>query len=144
MMNYVKIMSEIFEYLPCTEQSPSTLWSEKLKQILCVFPGKRSLNFDEVVAIITKYEFMPESPEDIREAFRIFDKDGNGLINAADLRHILTHLGEKLTQEEVDEMIREADITGEGQVNYNGECYIAMDLHISQERFCLFVPHFIK
>lgn len=85
------------------------------------FAGKRSLTLQEVDAIVSKYEFAPESSENLREAFRIFDKDGNGMINASELRHILTNLGEKLTEEEVDEMIREADITGDGQVNYNGE-----------------------
>ncbi|KAK2541158.1 hypothetical protein Q9233_000804 [Columba guinea] len=44
--------------------------------------------------------------------------DGNGYISAAELRHVMTNLGEKLTDEEVDEMIREADIDGDGQVNY--------------------------
>merc|ERR1712206_22176 len=46
------------------------------------------------------------------------DKDGNGFISAAELRHVMTNLGEKLTDEEVDEMIREADVDGDGQINY--------------------------
>jgi len=59
-----------------------------------------------------------DSEEEILEAFKFFDKDGNGFISAAELRHIMTNLGEKLIDEEVDEMIREADIDGDGQINY--------------------------
>ena len=59
-----------------------------------------------------------DSEEELKEAFKVFDKDGNGFISAAELRHIMTNLGEKLTDEEVDEMIREADVDGDGQINY--------------------------
>ena len=52
-------------------------------------------------------------------------QDGNGFISAAELRHVMTNLGEKLTDEEVDEMIREADIDGDGQVNYEGDTTLA-------------------
>jgi calmodulin len=60
-----------------------------------------------------------DSAEEIKEAFKVFDKDGNGFISAAELRHIMTNLCEKLTDEEVDEMIREADVDGDGQINYD-------------------------
>jgi calmodulin len=80
--------------------------------------GVRSLTCQQVEAIINKYEFAPESPDALREAFRIFDKEGNGMISASEIRHILCNLGEKLTDEEVDEMIREADLTGEGHINF--------------------------
>ena len=56
--------------------------------------------------------------------FQVFDKDGNGFISAAELRHVMTNLGEKLTDEEVDEMIREADIDGDGQVKCVSSCCI--------------------
>ena len=62
-----------------------------------------------------------DSEEEIKEAFKVFDKDGNGFIGAAELRHVMTNLGEKLTDEEVDEMVREADIDKDGQINYEGE-----------------------
>jgi len=50
------------------------------------------------------------SEEEIKEAFKIFDKEGNGFIPAAELRHVMTNLGEKLTEKEVDEMIRESNV----------------------------------
>jgi len=59
-----------------------------------------------------------DSQEEIEEAFKVFDKDGNGYISATELRHVMTSLGEKLSEEEVDEMIREADVDGDGQINY--------------------------
>ena len=61
-----------------------------------------------------------DEEEEVRQAFKVFDKDGNGLISAEELRFVMTNLGEKLTDEEVDDMIREADTDGDGQVNYEG------------------------
>ncbi|CAL1542110.1 unnamed protein product [Lymnaea stagnalis] len=80
--------------------------------------GITNLNCAQIEAIIAKYEFAPESGDALREAFRIFDKDGNGQISANEIRHILCNLGEKMSDEEVDEMIREADLTGDGMINF--------------------------
>ena len=41
-----------------------------------------------------------DTEEELIEAFKVFDRDGNGLISAAELRHVMTNLGEKLTEEE--------------------------------------------
>lgn len=46
----------------------------------------------------------------------------------------MTNLGEKLTDEEVDEMIREADIDGDGQVNYEGERVISRVIENARQR----------
>jgi calmodulin len=47
----------------------------------------------------------------------VFDRDNNGFISAAELRHVMTSIGEKLTDDEVDEMIREADQDGDGRID---------------------------
>ncbi|KAF9590185.1 hypothetical protein IFM89_031840 [Coptis chinensis] len=40
--------------------------------------------------------FDTDSEEELKEAFRVFDKDQNGFISAAELRHVMTNLGEKM------------------------------------------------
>jgi len=56
----------------------------------------------------------------LQEAFRMFDRDGNGFIDAEELRICMVNLGEKLTLDEVEEMIREVDIDFDGRMNYEG------------------------
>merc|ERR1719246_163490 len=80
--------------------------------------GNGTIDFPEFCTLMARKMKDTDSEEELKEAFKVFDRDGNGLISAAELRHIMTNLGEKLTDEEVDEMIREADIDGDGQINY--------------------------
>ena len=52
--------------------------------------------------------------------FAVFDNDGDGFISPAELRQVMMNLGEKLSEAEVDEMVREADIDGDGRIDYDG------------------------
>ena len=74
------------------------------------------------------------SEEEIREAFRVFDKDGNGFISATEVRHVVTNLGEK----RADEIIRDirAHIDESGQVNY--EEFVTTRLWLLFSFFLLF------
>ena len=60
---------------------------------------------------------MSEEEAEIREVFTTLDRDGNGSISAAELRHFFSSSGEMLTDEEIDNRIREMDIDGDGQIN---------------------------
>lgn len=60
-------------------------------------------------------------PETIKcFCYQVFDREDNGFISADELRRVMMNLGEKLTNEDVEEMIREADVDGTGRVNYTG------------------------
>lgn len=57
--------------------------------------------------------------EELKEAFAVFDKEGKGIISAKELRHIVTSLGERLTDGEADAMMAVADPDGSGKVDVN-------------------------
>ncbi|KNZ77843.1 Myosin regulatory light chain cdc4, partial [Termitomyces sp. J132] len=56
--------------------------------------------------------------EEFIRGFQVFDKEGNGFIGAGELRYVLTQLGEKMTDEEVDELLKGVQIGPDGNVNY--------------------------
>ena len=80
--------------------------------------GNGTVDFPEFLTLMSRKMKDTDSEEDIVEAFRVFDRDGKGVISPADLKHVMSNLGEKLTDEEVAEMIREADVSGDGNINY--------------------------
>jgi len=60
------------------------------------------------------------SEDEMRAAFRVFDLDGNGLIDSDELRLTMSQLGEAVTQQDVDAMIRAVDKNNDGKVDYEG------------------------
>lgn len=67
----------------------------------------------------------PGEPEEYCRGFQVFDKDMTGFIGVGQLRYILTNLGEKMSDEEVDELLKAVD-TSSGEINYTGK-YLSSD-----------------
>ena len=81
--------------------------------------GSGFIDFDEFVAVMD--EFMPtDDAEQMRQAFAMIDKDGSGKISADELRQVMRSIGEKFTDDDIDEIIREIDMDGDGEVDYEG------------------------
>ena len=59
--------------------------------------------------------------KEIAEAFQQFDKGGNGRISMKELRRMMGQIGERLTEDELDNMMKEADLNGDGQIDFKGK-----------------------
>ncbi|XP_014469872.1 PREDICTED: troponin C, isoform 3-like [Dinoponera quadriceps] len=80
------------------------------------------LEFDEFVTLAAKFiveEDAEALEKELREAFRLYDKEGNGYIPTTCLREILRELDDQLTNEELDMMIEEIDSDGSGTVDFD-------------------------
>ena len=80
--------------------------------------GNGTIDFKEFLGLMARKMRDNDSEEELIEAFKVFDRDGNGLISNVELQHVMTSLGENVTMDEVDEMIKEADLDGDGYINY--------------------------
>ncbi|ORM40299.1 Calmodulin [Babesia sp. Xinjiang] len=97
--------------------------------------GSGAIDFPEFLILMARKMKEGDTEEELVQAFKVFDRDGNGFISAQELRHVMTNLGEKLTNEEVEEMLREADVDGDGKINYEE----FVKLMISNGKFTLLV-----
>uniref|UniRef100_A0A7S1THJ8 EF-hand domain-containing protein n=1 Tax=Compsopogon caeruleus TaxID=31354 RepID=A0A7S1THJ8_9RHOD len=80
--------------------------------------GNGMIDFAEFVTLMARKMRNSDKDVEIREAFNVFDSDGDGKISATELRKIMHNLGERLTDEEINQMIREADVNGDGEIDY--------------------------
>ncbi|KAI8041044.1 hypothetical protein M5D96_005295 [Drosophila gunungcola] len=80
------------------------------------------LEFGEFVQLAAKFiveEDAEAMQKELREAFRLYDKQGNGFIPTTCLKEILKELDDQLTEQELDIMIEEIDSDGSGTVDFD-------------------------
>mmetsp|Transcript_12864 Transcript_12864/g.19536 ORF Transcript_12864/g.19536 Transcript_12864/m.19536 type:complete len:156 (-) Transcript_12864:250-717(-) len=80
--------------------------------------GTGTFDYASLVALLERHWKAPPDPNQIVEAFKIFDPDGKGQISASEMSTVMTSLGEKLTSEEVKAMLAEADPSNTGSIDY--------------------------
>jgi len=74
--------------------------------------GGGSVDFNGFKNLMYKHHKDVDAEKEMRDAFKVFDRDGKGEVSTQELRAVLTSMGEKLTEEEVDPIIRQTDKGG--------------------------------
>lgn len=82
------------------------------------------ITFEEFCAIAGRFVEVEEDAAamatELREAFRLYDREGKGFISVKVLRDILHELDDKLSNEDLDMIIEEIDSDGSGTVDFDG------------------------
>ncbi|XP_035737330.1 probable calcium-binding protein CML22 isoform X1 [Vespa mandarinia] len=98
--------------------------------------GDGTVSFEEFVEIVSNIgdensgtlADQDQEEQELRDAFRVFDKRNRGYITASDLRVVLQCLGENLSEEEIEDMIKEVDVDGDGRIDFYGKFLFSSSL----------------
>ena len=80
--------------------------------------GSGQIDFEEFLCMMQAKMSDDQLEKEIMDSFALLDKDGSGLISADELKHVVTDFCGKLSDVEVNELLSEADITGDGLLAY--------------------------
>ena len=76
------------------------------------------INFEEFLGMMARQMNTDSDRDEIREAFAIFDKNGDGSIDSKELQTVMESLGEKLTEMDIKTMMDGADTDRDGKISF--------------------------
>ena len=91
--------------------------------------GNGEIEFEEFAILMSKRMNKVEDENTLKEAFRILDLDSSGCISRSELKEIMqsfSRMGEDIAEEEIDRLIAEADVDGDGEVSMDEFCKVMM------------------
>lgn len=79
------------------------------------------IQYEEFERFMAKtYKGRDHEEDELREAFKVFDKDNNGFICKRELMDVITAVGDSpCTEEEAEQLLQEADINNDGKISYD-------------------------
>lgn len=91
---------------------------EEMNDIMNKYGQNDIINFENFSYFLFNRSKDIEMEDELMECFKDIDKDHDGKISNKDLKYLLFSIGEKLNDEEINEIIKQTDTTGEGFINY--------------------------
>jgi len=111
--------NQVGEVLRALGQNPTEAEVKRLVQTSTPQKASDRVSFETFLPILqaVSSKKITDTADDFVEGLRHFDKDGNGSISSAELRHMLTHLGERMNEEDVEALIHGQEDSS-GNINY--------------------------
>ena len=81
--------------------------------------GNGEIDFPEFLTMMLRKMNEGNPEKELMDVFMVFDKDGSGTISPDELRSAMRVIGEKLTDDEIEDAIKLADTSGDGEVDYD-------------------------
>lgn len=80
------------------------------------------IEFEEFLVLMGKHLKEPADEErELKDAFQVFDRDGNNYIDSEEIRFVMKSIGEKLTDQQISEIFKVADVNKDGKIDYEGK-----------------------
>ena len=79
--------------------------------------GSGVIDYPEFLDMMTQKMAERDPREEMLKAFRLFDDDETGKISFRNLKRVAKELGENMTDDEITEMIEDADRDGDGEIS---------------------------
>ncbi len=86
----------------------------------CPPTGDGKVTLDELLTVVVCMNQKSNTDTEMMHVFKLLDKNNDGNLDKSELKHLLTTLGQQITQKEVDEIMMRFDADMDGRLQYAG------------------------
>lgn len=111
-------LNEIRQVMRKLGQNPT---EDELKEMISTVDDNddHEIDFEEFLVLMKSRTVVDDPEKELKDAFAVFDSDGNGAIDRKELKRLMKKLGQALTEAEVDAMMEQVDSNGDGEISYD-------------------------
>ena len=110
-------ISELALLIRSLNQNPT---NAEIKEMITEIDPEQTgiLDFPEFISLMARRIKDVNPEEELREAFQVLDREKSGFVSSHEVKHLVSKWGEPFSEEEAEQMIKEAEPDADGQIRY--------------------------